>query len=217
METYHGNTISTNAPNEISLRCPSCGQNGTFEGAGVNDISIFDTRRSHAVFAGLRRCPNPDCLLIVFAVRDNTNTLVASYPPEVIDFDTTNLPTAVTEALSEAITCHANQCYTAAAIMIRKTLEELCADRGAEGANLKERLAALRDKVVIPEELLTGADDLRLLGNDAAHIESREYDQVGQEEVEVGLDFAKELLKAVYQMSALLARLRGLKASREAS
>ena len=52
------------------------------------------------------------------------------------------------------------------------------------------------------------SDDLRLLGNDAAHIESQESDKVGQEEAEVGIEFTKEVLKAVYQYSALLNRLK---------
>jgi hypothetical protein len=73
------------------------------------------------------------------------------------------------------------------------------------------RIKSLGTKVVLPQELLQGLDDLRLLGNDAAHIESEEYNQVGKEEVEVGIEFAKEVLKAVYQYSALLARLRALK------
>jgi hypothetical protein len=34
---------------------------------------------------------------------------------------------------------------------------------------------------------------------------------VGKEEVEVGIEFAKEVLKAVYQYSALLSKLRALK------
>ena len=92
-----------------------------------------------------------------------------------------------------------------------ETLELLCSDRGAQGGNLKERITALGTKVVLPAELLAGLDDLRLLGNDAAHIESKEYDQVGQEEVEVGIEFTKEVLKAVYQYSSLLTRLRALK------
>jgi hypothetical protein len=95
--------------------------------------------------------------------------------------------------------------------MVRKTLEELCNDRGATGSNLKERLISLGKKVVLPIELLDGLDDLRLLGNDAAHIESQEFNKVGREEVEIGIEFAKEVLKAVYQYSALLGRLRGLK------
>jgi hypothetical protein len=161
---------------------------------------------------GQRRCPNPECLAhIFFAYR--SNQVVVSYPAERIDFDTVNLPTSVVTTFEEAITCHAENCFIAAAIMVRKTLEELCRDRGATGANLKERIKALGSKVVLPQELLNGLDDLRLLGNDAAHIESQEYDKVGKEEVEIGIEFTKEVLKAVYQYSALLAKLRALKKS----
>ena len=48
-------------------------------------------------------------------------------------------------------------------------------------------------------------------------VESKVYDNVGREEVEVGIELAKEVLKGVYQMSDLLARLRGLKAKQEPS
>jgi hypothetical protein len=138
-------------------------------------------------------------------------TLLASYPAERIDFDTANVPSNVTAAMEEAITCHASGCLIAAAIMVRKTLEELCADRKASGKNLRDRVRELGTKVVLPQELLDGLDDLRLLGNDAAHIESQEFNMVGQEEVEIGIEFTKEVLKATYQYSALLNRLRSLK------
>lgn len=137
--------------------------------------------------------------------------LAVSYPAELIDFDPTNIPATVLSAFEEAIKCHAQSCFVASAIMVRKTLEELCRDRNAVGPNLKEKIKALGAIVVLPKDLLDGVDDLRLLGNDAAHIESQEYTKVGQEEVEVGIEFAKEVLKAVYQYSALLARLRALK------
>jgi hypothetical protein len=137
--------------------------------------------------------------------------VVASYPPERIDFDSSNVPEKIVGALEEAITCHANNCFVAAAIMVRKTLEYLCDDRGATGPNLKDRLKALGAKVVLPAELLGGLDDLRLLGNDAAHLESQVYQQVGQDEVEVGILFTKEVLKAVYQYTSLLTKLRALK------
>jgi hypothetical protein len=163
----------------------------------------------NGIRAGYRRCPDPVCNALLFFVTAPKGLI--TYPPERIDFDATNVPPPVLAALTEAVTCHADECFVAAAIMVRKTLEELCTDRKAEGANLKERIKALGAKVVLPSELLDGLDDLRLLGNDAAHIESREYDKVGKEEVEIGLELAKEVLKAVYQYSALLNRLRALK------
>jgi hypothetical protein len=174
----------------LNLRCPSCRQRGTFAHFGAQDIS-FGPRG----IAGYRRCPNPECLALVFFVGDHVDrTLKVSYPAERIDFDAVNIPASVVNALEEAIACHANKCFIASAIMVRKTLEELCRERGATGKTLKDRIKALGTKVVLPTELLDGLDDLRLLGNDAAHIESTEYDKVGQEEVEIGIEFAKEVL-----------------------
>jgi hypothetical protein len=121
------------------------------------------------------------------------------------------VPQSITSSLEEAITCQANQCFIATAIMIRKTLENLCSEQKATGSNLKERIKSLGSKVVLPPDLLNGLDDLRLLGNDAAHIESQAYNKVSQDEVEVGIEFTKEVLKAIYQYSALLAKLKNLK------
>lgn len=202
------NTQQIPAQAVVRIRCPACKQRGTFE-ALVNDLQ-FTTATNAVSLAGLRRCPDPTCYSLVFVVFV-AGQLVESFPAETLDFDATNIPATVQSALEEAIKCHAQSCFVASAIMVRKTLEELCRDRGAAGGNLKERIKALGTKVVLPQELLDGLDDLRLLGNDAAHIESQEYAKVGKEEVEVGIEFAKEVLKAVYQYSALLNRLRALK------
>jgi hypothetical protein len=175
---------------------------------GVNDLHLSQP----AVTVGVRRCPNQQCYSLVF-VAYRGDEVVDSYPPELIDFDATNVPPDVVEAFGEALQCHAVHCHTAAAIMVRKTLEELCRDQKADGANLKDRIKALGTKVVLPKELLDGLDDLRLLGNDAAHVEAKVYDEIGEEEVEVGIEFTKEVLKAVYQYGALLEKLRALKAS----
>jgi hypothetical protein len=203
---------ATASDRKISLRCPSCRQRGTFDGLSqVTDAFIKDPE--HAVFlAGQRRCPNPGCSALIFFVADvENNRILITYPPERIDFDPSELPARVISALEEAITCHANRCFVASALMVRKTLEELCRDREAPGDDLKKRIRALGAIVVLPRELLDGLDDLRLLGNDAAHVESRQYDKVGKEEVEAGIAFTKEVLKAVYQYSALLGKLRALK------
>ena len=193
----------------ISARCPACKRQGTFDSL-TNVYDLVIQQPPPTTILGQRRCPNPECHAhLFFASRDGK--VLVSYPPQLIDFDPVNLPDSVRATLEEAIQCHAQRCFIAAAIMVRKTLEELCFDRKATGANLKERIRDLGTKIVLPKELLDGLDDLRLLGNDAAHIESQEFNKVGQEEVEIGLEFAKEVLKAVYQYSALLSRLRGLK------
>ena len=82
---------------------------------------------------------------------------------------------------------------------------------GCNGREPERAAAKSGNKGILPPELLDGLDDLRLLGNDAAHIESQEFNTIGQEEVEIGIQFTKEVLKAVFQYSDLLAKLRGLK------
>lgn len=187
------------------MRCPACRANGNFE-----PILQYDAATQTGEILGLRRCPNPTCSALVFFVRDRAGAL-QSFPAERIDFDTKDIPQGVHDAFEEAITCHAEQCFVAAAIMVRKTLELICHDRGATGANLKERLAALRSKVILPTELFDGLDYLRLLGNDAAHIESQIFDQVGEQEVEASIEFTKEVLKATYQLKGLVEKIRALK------
>jgi hypothetical protein len=83
--------------------------------AGLTDLNFGGQLRT----VGHRRCPSPACRTYVLVVLDHSHELVASYPPEVVDFDATNVPTAVVAALEEAIKCHAVECYVAAAIMVR--------------------------------------------------------------------------------------------------
>ena len=190
----------------VKLRCPKCRHNGTFEPLAAQDVILQPT----GDIVGVRRCPDPACYSLIFFY-GKAGQRDEFYPPETIDFDSTNLPKPVQNALEEAIKCHAQRCFVASAIMVRKTLEELCADRNAEGGNLKERIASLASRVILPKELLDGLDALRLLGNDGAHIESKTYENIGLEEIEVAIDFTKEVLKAVYQYAALLEKLNARK------
>jgi hypothetical protein len=182
-------------------------------GQGGQDLQLQSQDPVLTFAAGQRTCPNEECRAHLFVLYDaqTQRGVLAVYPAERIDFDVTNLPKLVRETAEEAITCHAHECYVASAIMVRKTLEEVCRDRGADGSTLKERIKALGEKVVLPQALLNGLDDLRLLGNDAAHVRSPEYQQVGKEEVEVALDVTKEILKATYQLESIVERLRKLR------
>lgn len=193
----------------VSLRCPSCCQLGVWQSLDT-DVLVRVASQSKMVFAGHRRCPNPSCQTHSFVVHDGSDVLI-SYPAETIDFDASNIPTSITNAFKEAITCHANRCFIASAILVRKTLEELCFDRRASGANLKEQIRDLGSKVLLPKEMFDGLDDIRLLGNDATHVKSQEYNQIGQAELDVAIEFTKEVLKAIFQYASLVDKLRALK------
>ena len=157
----------------VKLRCPICRHQGIFSAIGAQDLrwSQHDTDKGkksnvvHNFQVGVRRCPGRDCLAPVFVILKQ-GELVTSYPPEVLDFDTTNIPPVIAETMGEAVKCHASECFKAAAIMVRRTLEEISSDRGATGTNLKARIKDLGNKIVMSKELLDAANELRILGND---------------------------------------------------
>lgn len=201
----------------VNMRCPHCRKEGVFHAFTTKDVGWNIHRRAVGGMVsdgqlqiGSRRCPNADCNAFVFVVL-HKEKLIRSYPPEVIDFDSTNLPGQILATIEEAIKAHAAGCYRAAALMVRRVLEELCEDKQAEGRNLMERLKALNGTVIVPQELLAATDELRLLGNDAAHIEAKTYNQIGPEECAIAIELTKELLKAVYQYTSLVARLQALR------
>lgn len=211
--------VSTTGAIVVNFRCPACLHNGAFNGvANIQDArwgqpmeqEEIDKNIESEMFAGIRICPNPECNAPVFVILRNRE-LFKAFPPEVIDFDATKIPPTIQQSMEEAIKCHSNECYRASALMVRRMLEEICADREASGDNLQARIKALRSTVIIPDELLQAADELRILGNDAAHVEAKIYDKIGKEEAEIAVELGKELLKAVYQYSALVERLRALK------
>jgi hypothetical protein len=168
-----------------------------------------------ALASGERVCPNVDCkalIWVVYSLGDPVEILF-SYPPERFDFDASDLPEVVKEPLEEAIDCHANGCFKASALMIRRTLEALCQERGIrDEGSLFHRIQALGRQVILPAEMIDGMHNLRLLGNDAAHVEAREYLAVGGPEVEAALAVTKLILSATYQSSATLRALESLRA-----
>lgn len=188
----------------IRMICPRCGHLGSFNKMGQDRCS----NKSEVI--GMRTCPNDTCRLHLSFILNQKDDVLSTWPPLRITFNSESIPDAITRHLAQAITCHAEECYIPAAIMVRRTLEELCEERGATGKTLFDRIKQLKSKVILPQELLDALDDLRLLGNDAAHVDAKTYNQVGKEEVEVAIEVTKEILKACYQMSELVDRLKAL-------
>lgn len=158
--------VKVNNPNQadagnIVTKCPICGNGGTFDKLPCNDL-IVGRAPLDTYYFGQRRCPNKDCNAHIFFVRFKNDNLI-TYPSLKIDFNAANIPDPIKATFEEAITCHAEECYVASAIMIRRTLEELCENKQCQGGNLKQRIDALKSSVVLPVELFEALDELRIL------------------------------------------------------
>ncbi|WP_422369165.1 DUF4145 domain-containing protein [Pelagibius sp.] len=202
-----------------AIDCPHCRHKGMANLAGTNGIlykkkckalPIGGTYLSD-VTASFHFCPNPECRGLVVVVNDGLQGRLAVFPPELIDFNTENVPSRCQRTISEAVACHGAGSYRAAAMMIRRLLEEICDENDAEGKNLHERLQHLRTRIVLPEALLDAMGELKLLGNDAAHVEARQYDEIGKDESALAIELTKEIIKGLYQLEDLLARLQDRK------
>lgn len=185
--------------------CPHCGHDVTFRNTSVEDIHVPPN-----FWLGQRICPNPNCQGHVFFITEN-KILIRLYPPSKIKFESKNIPIPVKESIEEAIDCHSHRNFRAAAVMIRRAVDHICKDKNAKGKDLNERIEDLKEKVTLPIDFFKGMHNLRMLGNDAAHTEAKVFDEIGENEVEAGIEFSKKIAEAVYQYGDLLKKLEDLK------
>lgn len=201
----------------ISLRCPHCQKLGTFSVVGnaaleyIKHGKIDEKDQTRFYYASLRICPSTECNGLVFIIQQD-KYVVEVEPPELIDFNSENLPSPLLTTLREAISCHAAGSHRASAMMVRRLLEEICDLNNAPGGNLHQKLQSLRSIIILPEALFDAMMELKTLGNDAAHIKAKAYDDIGSEEAADSIELAKEILKALYQLQSLLSRLQARKA-----
>jgi len=170
-----------------------------------------NARASHEFRIGIRQCPNLECQGFVMVISSTSSHYLYVIPPQLISFRINGIPPKLVESMKEAVAVHSVEAYRASSLMVRRTLELLCEEKKATGKNLLERIKNLAQFAVLSPALLSAADHLRILGNDAAHVEAKDYDSIGKEHSEAAIELAKEILKAVYQHDDLVARLKALK------
>jgi Domain of unknown function (DUF4145) len=105
------------------------------------------------------------------------------------------IPEKLQKALLECIQCYKAGANTATAIMCRRTLEGFCKLKGAEEKNLEKSIKKLKDDGSINEQLYEWANQLRLVGNEAAHDIESEFFSLDAKDI---LDFTIAILDFTY-------------------
>ena len=118
-------------------------------------------------------------------------------PPEI--------PPLVRRTYDSALSCFETGNYEPSVIMSRKTLEGLCRVLGEDDGTLEKRLRHLRDAGTIEPKLYDWANQLRLVGNDAAH----DLDLVfSSEDARDCLEFLKAILLYVFALNERFQQFR---------
>ncbi|MEV8362559.1 DUF4145 domain-containing protein [Streptomyces niveus] len=125
-----------------------------------------------------------------------------SYVPRTLWPRTSSLshlvPCDLRRAYQEASTCFAAGAFTAAAVMVRRTLEGVCADQGANGKVLMKSLQELLEAGMIEGRLFDWAQALRILGNQGAHFTGEHVDR---EDAADALALCEALLDYIYVLT----------------
>ncbi|MEM6993081.1 MAG: DUF4145 domain-containing protein [Myxococcota bacterium] len=104
--------------------------------------------------------------------------------------------TALRRELREACSCLNAGAARAAAVMLRRALERLCLDLGAdEDLNLHDKIDHLSKAGALSKRWANVAMDLKVFGNDGAHIVAKTYDEITLAAAEEAFDVAVYLAK----------------------
>jgi Domain of unknown function (DUF4145) len=116
------------------------------------------------------------------------------FPPRDRDLHP-SVPKAIQSAFMEARVCFGAKAFSAAAIMCRKTLEGICSAHGAKSKTLGGKLKELKEKGIIENRLFEWAEELRAIGNEAAH--GVEF-VASREDAEDTLQFTETLVEYIF-------------------
>jgi hypothetical protein len=127
------------------------------------------------------------------------------------------LSKAIPESLrlehTESRTCFKNGAYTAAVVMVRRTIEAVCSENGINARTLLKSLELMKEKHLIDDRLAEWAQELRVLGNEGAHFTGK---RVSRADAHDALALAEAILDYLYVFSAQFDTFKERRRKREA-
>jgi Domain of unknown function (DUF4145) len=109
------------------------------------------------------------------------------------------IPDPLREEMTEARACYDAKAYTATVVMVRRTLEGVCAEHKITKHPLNKALAEMTAQGLIDGRLSKWADGLRVIGNEGAHYTGT---RVSPEDARDALALAEAMLDYMYVLTA---------------
>ncbi|MFJ6945331.1 DUF4145 domain-containing protein [Streptomyces wuyuanensis] len=184
---------------EYVTECPRCQQRVTATVEAYNDFhpdENFDLKRH--LITRCRLC----CQTLLLQMKQDPKRYqrelpcVWPQPPRVL---AETIPEALRREHFEAHTCFKSGAYTATVVMVRRTLEGVCAQHGIAKKPLYKAFEEMESIGLIEGRLLEWAQELRLLGNEGAHFTGK---QVTRQDASDAIALAEALLDYLYVFSA---------------
>lgn len=124
------------------------------------------------------------------------------FPTKNIDY--TGVPENIKTAFESAVRTRAID-SAICILSLRRTLEMICKDKGAEGRDLKSKIQDLIDKKILPEMMNDACWIVRQSGNDAAHADSVVFTPF---EVQEMINYVTIVIEYLYSLPVRVADLK---------
>lgn len=185
---------------ERTFICPRCSKPGVGDLVGFVYLTSDDVEDADAEYA-LTQCPN--CQQPLLQVREDLGQGFDDDEPRFAFPEPRRLnpliPLALRSEWEEADKCLSARAYTAAAVMVRRTLEGAVHEQGVNKRNLSDGLRSLRAEGRIDGTLGEWADLLRVVGNQGAHYTGT---AVARADAEDAVAFCEALLDHLYVLQS---------------
>lgn len=181
------------------IECPNCII--TFDVETLSEYSIINSDDPfYAYNYTFSKCPKCESPLLIEQEREFDSNKFYWGTPKLIypnlDFHINPIiPEKLRASLNESIKCYKGNSYTATAIMCRRTIEGFCFLNGIKERSLAKSIEKLKTDGVINDQLFEWANELRLIGNEAAHNIDIEFSAIDSRDI---LDFTIAIMDFTY-------------------
>lgn len=141
------------------------------------------------------------------------------WPTEARTRDYPDVPGHIAQDASEAHVCFSVAAIKASVVMARRAVQAMAVHKGATPRkNLYAQIDELGDAQIITPSMKDVTHEIRLTGNEGAHVDTESDDalaDLNSEEAADVLMFMDSLLEHVYQLPARVERIRQRRAERD--
>lgn len=134
------------------------------------------------------------------------------YPQSAMD--TNGVPDNVKTAFDSALKVK-NIDTAICSLALRRVLEAICKDKGAEGNNLEKMIENMIERGILPEMYDDACWIIRQLGNSAAHADKKVF---SMHQVDQTIEFVQNIINYLYTLPVKMKNLRdAIEAEKQAS
>lgn len=157
-------------------------------------------------YIGDVRCTNCGATLTVTILNGELKVTPINKTFEITSIP--NAPSNVTSDVSEAQICHAVGAYKACVVMCRRSLEQVCDDKSAQGRLLHDKIHYLQGQGIISSEIFGIFEEIRYFGNYGAHPNDDLLGDVTKDDSSSVLEITLHTVKHIYDVPETIRRLR---------